>query len=497
MLMCGSYLTMTSFEALAQEQAHAKMSTQSPTDDEIDIYDTVNLVRHNYRAMKPLLVTCPFLHYAGSHWCFHTERGRPQSWLEEYTWIWAKESAKFSQWLDLHDYCNGKILDAIGDELVALPEQMDRNTLSLVQISGMLGHENLLWFGLQKRPQDMSTTFILAAYFDRIGIVEKMMSDPIFAGNLPLLEALLHISCTAHLNTISLILDKLELNSAPHRVVTGSLIVLAGSFVSGNVDIAKATLLRLRRLCPSGEPLIQNSIFECAIISSRGCGQARKLDMEILKSLNSLREDMLGESQHGYWTVFTMASATGSKAIMEMIINLGSIDDEPEQLEIALTIASLLGHVDILALIMQQQDQLPLLGAFEVALVNATLTPNEQHESILHLLLNALDPLSPLRTSSVRSQYPLGLAARWGHLSCLKGLLERGALPSLPDERGRTALHYAAEYGHLDIMWELLGKMTREEVCFEDEKGWSAEEVAIRAGKTAISDALCSYRNGV
>ena len=53
------------------------------------------------------------------------------------------------------------------------------------------------------------------------------------------------------------------------------------------------------------------------------------------------------------------------------------------------------------------------------------------------------------------------------------------------------------KYGHLDIMWELLGKMTREEVGFEDEKGWSAEEVAIRAGKTAISDALCIYRSGL
>ena len=495
--MCCSYLTTTSFEALAQEQAQAGLSTQTPTEGEFDICDTLDLVRHNYRAMKPLLATCPFLHYAGSHWCFHAERGRPQSWLEEYTWIWARDSAKLSQWLDLHDYCNGKILDAIGDELVNLPEQMDRNALSLVQISGMLGYENLLWYGLQKRTQDVSTTFILAAYFDRIGIIQKLLSDTIFAGNLPLLEALLHISCTAHLNTISLILDNFELTSEPDRAVTGSLFVLAASFVSGNVDIAKATLLRLRRLCPSGGPLIQNYMFRCAIISSQRCGKATRLDTELLESMNSVRKDILRESQRDYWTAFTMASATGSKAIMEMIINLGSIDDEPEQLEIALILASLLGNVDILALIMQQQDQLPILGAFEIALVNATLTPNEQHESIMHLLLNALDPVSPLCTSTMRSEYPLGLAARWGHLPCLKTLLERGAPPSFTNDRGRTALHYAAEYGHLDIMWELLGKMTREEVCFEDEEGCSAEELAICAGKTAISDALSNYRTGL
>ena len=495
-LMCGSYLTMTSFEVLAQEQAQARMSTQTPTEGEVDIYDTVNLTRHNYQAMKPLLSTCPFLHYAGSHWCFHAERGRPQSWLEEYTWIWARESAKFSQWLDLHDYLNGKILDAIDDELLILPEQMDRNAISLVQISGILGYENLLWFGLQKCPQEISTTFIVAAFFDRITIIERLLSDPIFVGKLPLLKALLHISCKARLNTIALILDNFELTLGPDRAVTGSLFVLAASFVSGNVELAEATLLRLPRLSPN-EPLIENYMFECAIISNRSCRSAARLDTEILESINSMREEFLRESQLDYWTAFTMASAAGSKAIMEMIINLGSIDDEPEQLETALTIASLLGYVDILALIMQQQDQLPILGAFEMTLVNGTLTPNEQHESIMHLLLDAIDPGSPLRTATMRSQYPLGLAARWGHLPCLKTLLERGAPPSLTDDRGRTALHYAAEFGHLDVMSELLGKMTREEVCLEDEEGRNAEELAIRAGKTAIADALCHYRSGL
>lgn len=192
--------------------------------------------------MNPLLATCPFLDYAGSRWCYHAEKGGPQLWIEEYTWIWESQSAKFTQWLDMHDLTKGCILNRMGDELVQLSDFFDRNTFNLIQISAMLGYESLLWYGLQKRPQDTSITFILAAYYNREEVIDKMLSDPTFRGKIPHLEALLHISCSNHTRTIWLILDSFEDSVGPNHAHTGLRVILSVSFVSGNVNIAEEAI---------------------------------------------------------------------------------------------------------------------------------------------------------------------------------------------------------------------------------------------------------------
>ena len=455
---------MTSFETLTQEQAQARVSPGTPPDGEDDIFDAVNMMRENYQAMKPLLATCPFLDYAGSYWCFHAEKGGPQLWIEEYTWIWESQSAKFTQWLDLHDLTKGCILNGMGEKLVMLSDYFDRNTLNLIQISGIFGYESLLWYGLQKRPQDTSITFILAACSNREEIIDKMLSDPNFRGKIPHLEALLHISCSKYTRTIWLILDSFEDTAGPDSAYTGLRVILSGSFVSGNVNIAEEAISRLRRFCPSGNTLIENSIFECSAISSQAAGGLTKFDTTILGYANEVRESILGEDQQNYWTYSTMISATGSKAMMEMIIGLGLIDQEPKQLELALTLASMLGYIDILPLILQQQTLLSMQGPLRMALANAISSPNENHESIVKLLLDWLDPVSPLFTSVRGNYYPLGLAAKIGHLPSVQNLLERGAPVGVRDGSGKTALDYAVESGHVDIIRELRTQITTKEV---------------------------------
>ncbi|KAL8720878.1 MAG: hypothetical protein Q9225_002323 [Loekoesia sp. 1 TL-2023] len=357
----------------------------------------------------------------------------------------------------------------------------------------MLGYGNLLWFSLHNRPQETASTFILAAYFDKVGIIEKMLSNPIFLGKISHLEALLHISCTSYFNTISLILDDFERTLGPTQAPVGSLAILAGSFVSGNIDIAEATISRLRRLDSYYYPLIKDGIFKAAIISGQHHGVATKLDTETLELVNSVRRDILGEDQHYYWTVFTIASATGSKAIMEMVISLGLIDHEPKQLELALIIASLMGHTDIIAMILRQQPQLPVGDAFVVSLSHATSHFDEQHESTLRLLLDALDPVNPLSTPYMKNIYPLVLVSQSGHLPSLQNLLERGAQVGVTDDWGRTALHYAAENGHSDVVLELLSKMTPEEVRLNDNEGLDAETLATGAGERAVSVVLRNH----
>ena len=198
----------------------------------------------------------------------------------------------------------------------------------------MLGYESLLWYGLQKSPQDTSISFILAAYYNREEVIDKMLSDPNFRGKIPHVEALLHISCSNHTRTIWVVLDSFEDSAGPNHAYTGLRVVLSDSFVSGNVNIAE----------------------------------------------------------------------------------------------------------------------------------EAISSPNENHESIVRLLLDLLDPVSPLFTSVGGNYYPLGLAAEIGHLPSVQNLLERGAPVGFRDGSGKTALDYAVECGHVDIMRELRTQITTKEV---------------------------------
>ena len=57
---------------------------------------------------------------------------------------------------------------------------------------------------------------------------------------------------------------------------------------------------------------------------------------------------------------------------------------------------------------------------------------------------------------SIQHFTPLMLAAREGHLSIIKLLLDRGANPNLAHPNGRTALHLASSAGHEEIVQSLL-----------------------------------------
>ncbi|CAG0893572.1 unnamed protein product [Darwinula stevensoni] len=78
------------------------------------------------------------------------------------------------------------------------------------------------------------------------------------------------------------------------------------------------------------------------------------------------------------------------------------------------------------------------------------------HVSVCRLLLDSgADVNLPTRAGSTSA---LLRAALRGHESVLKLLLDQGADPRLRDSDGKTALHKAAEQGHVSIVKELLSR---------------------------------------
>jgi ankyrin repeat protein len=77
--------------------------------------------------------------------------------------------------------------------------------------------------------------------------------------------------------------------------------------------------------------------------------------------------------------------------------------------------------------------------------------------------------------SDKSDQTILSHAAQNGHVDLTKYLLSRGALPTIPDKEGRTAVYWAAREGKLKALKALVranATVTKMDVAVSREMGW-------------------------
>ena len=79
-------------------------------------------------------------------------------------------------------------------------------------------------------------------------------------------------------------------------------------------------------------------------------------------------------------------------------------------------------------------------------------------------------------TANPKGMTPLHLAVIGGHADVCARLLAAGADPSIKDKFGRTALAYAAKFGHDALRWRLQNSNTKDQVSVRRE-GHGAEPV--------------------
>ncbi|KAI0032031.1 hypothetical protein K488DRAFT_50830, partial [Vararia minispora EC-137] len=117
-----------------------------------------------------------------------------------------------------------------------------------------------------------------------------------------------------------------------------------------------------------------------------------------------------------------------------------SPDDHSDLLPLAL--ASLAGHLDVVVLLLEH-------GARSVPSSNGEypihFAARQGHADVVSLLVR----LEGWDTPDKFSEWtPLFHAVRFGHINCVRALLQAGARSDAADEMGNRAMHYAAWYGH-------------------------------------------------
>uniref|UniRef100_A0A803SU80 Ankyrin 1 n=1 Tax=Anolis carolinensis TaxID=28377 RepID=A0A803SU80_ANOCA len=163
--------------------------------------------------------------------------------------------------------------------------------------------------------------------------------------------------------------------------------------------------------------------------------------------------------------------------VMELLLKTGaSIDAVTESGLTPLHVASFMGNLPIVKILLQRGAS---PNVSNVPILNGILRQGELKRSLA------------LPSPPQDDQTPLHCAARLGHCSMVKLLLENGADPNLSTTAGHTPLHITAREGHLDCACALLEKEASQTVMTK--KGFTPLHVASKYGKVDVAEVLLEH----
>lgn len=171
------------------------------------------------------------------------------------------------------------------------------------------------------------------------------------------------------------------------------------------------------------------------------------------------------------------ATLRGSVECVRYLVCEQCVSPSPESLVmdslVPLSLASQLGHTDVVALLLKGGAKcLPNTnGEYPIH-----LAAREGHADVCRLLLDQGGWDFP---DKYHEWTPLFHAARNGHVACLEVLLQTGTKVDRTDEFGHQAIHYAAWYGHrhcVQVLFAAIAKVPRT-VSFKRRSGLSQSVV--------------------
>lgn len=187
------------------------------------------------------------------------------------------------------------------------------------------------------------------------------------------------------------------------------------------------------------DPNLQNDDNETCLISGMAAENADEVIPILLKAgADPNLRDTLNR------TPLIWAAAEGHIGAANALIAAGtdlSVKDEGNAS--ALTAAVISGHMEIVDALLATGDKTDLGAAATIAM----------SEGKTDLVLKVVDGgLSSDYADGEGNMALLHFAAALGNAAVAKGLLERGADPSLADQYGKLSIDYARENGHPDVV---------------------------------------------
>ncbi|TFY72077.1 hypothetical protein EVG20_g918 [Dentipellis fragilis] len=153
------------------------------------------------------------------------------------------------------------------------------------------------------------------------------------------------------------------------------------------------------------------------------------------------------------YTPIVYATLKGSVECVRVLLDEGGVPAHPNNPDgdlIPLSLASLAGHMDVVVLLLEHGAKSVPNSSGEYPIHFAA---RKGHANICQLLVRHDGWDLP---DKYNEWTPLFHAARYGHASCIRLLLNAGCRTDTVDELGNLAIHYAAWYGHQECVDLLL-----------------------------------------
>ncbi|XP_060062502.1 ankyrin repeat and death domain-containing protein 1A-like [Ylistrum balloti] len=192
-------------------------------------------------------------------------------------------------------------------------------------------------------------------------------------------------------------------------------------------------------------------------------------------------------------TALHWAAANGNTSIIEKLIEGGADLEAKDKYGMRPVLWSAwFGHLDALKLLINSGATAKCSNKQGMCLLHCASQNN--NVNVINFVLESLENVNVNEMEKVGERTALHLAAEAGHLETVMRLIDMQADVNKRDKAGETALHLAARHGHVEVIKRLL--MVGVEINDRDVDGRTALHISAERGHSDVVEVLVEYNVG-
>jgi Ankyrin repeats (many copies) len=429
----------------------------------------------------------PFLEYAGTNWCKHVDYSKGRVALREFPWTYNEESAIFKAWISLNSLEGGRVLTVTTEGAdLDLEELVRFEPVNLAHVAAYAGLRHLCFQVLSMKPNSVRAAFAVACYQGHLRMVQDMvlkLQDRVIGPNASILEAAMRTSLTEHTVIVEELLsvqNRLGDPESPEFKLPATMVMIGGCLF-GSIEHIRLAWLSLGS--PSVVYIDLDWVITIVAMDSRsGNGgkpqdpRTEKLEVpKMIATINNLTS----------WSPFMIAALSDHQETIQYTVQEKLFGESAtSEISFAFQICAFLGSSDTFRFLLSLPfDEIPTGPALTATILSGNI-------EFAEILLEDQETWTELVLVGNQIKTAIGLAATTEYLEMAQLLHAKGANWTTKDGIGRTALHWAADFGQEDMVNWLLTMASPEEVAIVDRRGDSALDIAVRHGHTSILEKL-------